>query len=369
MIDWLDFTIEVQHETIENGRYMAIEYDGEIVFESNRMRKVEGSYSSTVQVTSRSSEDFYSKAFIELGLYTGNDTGGQSSAISFFGNPVKYLQGHNVIGSDCYASYAKELVLDVLPKLGVSQSVIDECVKKIEEYNFWITRIDITEMIDLGTDKDVNAYLDMMPLTVKARGDRCDYTKSTFYVGKHSGLWTLKFYNKFKELTSRSKHHKLNSLFTDTGLLEFSRGKLRAELTLRKKQLDRLKVTHASKLKNSLRSLYKQHLEKMTMTNQIADIDALYELSDCYQATYFKWRDGQLPKHFLPKSTFYDHKKVLKAIGIDISLPPIEASERTVNIEPLHKVLEPKIVNWHDVPAELMLYVVQPLQSNHLRVA
>lgn len=369
MIDWLDFTIEVQHNTIPSGRFMSVEYDGEVVFESDRMRKVEGSYSSNIHVSSRSSSDFYSTAMLELGLYKGIDNDQQSSAISFFGNPVKYLQGHNVIGSDCIRSYASELVKDVLPKLGFPSTVITECLKKITALDFWVTRIDITEMLDFGNNQDVDNYLYMMPHTVKARGDRCDYTKSTFYVGKHSGLWTTKFYNKYKELISRSKHHRLHPELQHTALLEFSKGKLRAELTLRKKQLDRLNVSHASKLQHQLKKLYFDFMGKMTMTNQTADIDKLQTLSDRYQATYYKWRDGLMPKTFLKKATFYNHKRELLNVGIDISIPPIEQADRVADIEPLTKTLAPRVVRWQDIPKDLMPYIVQPMKTNHLQVA
>lgn len=369
MLDWLDFIIELQHPTIAHGRWMIIDEKGEVLRESDTFLKVEGSHESTMQLNSRSSIDFYSDSMIELGLYKGLDNAKQSSAIGFYGNPSKFLQGHNVIGCQCVRALAAGVVNEVFPKLGLPDSVFFEALAKIQQLDFWVTRVDITQMFDLGTNKDVDDYLYMMPLTVKARGDRCDYTKSTFYVGKHSTIWTAKFYNKYKELISASHKHRLNPDFNETGLLDFSKGKLRAEIVLRKKQLDRLSLTHASKLQPKINDLYNEFMGRMTMTNQRVNHKQLNELSPRYQATYYRWKEGDNPKSFLKKATFYNHKSALLQTGVDISKPPIPESQRVAEIEPLNKVLTPKIVRWSDIPKDLMPYIVQPIQDNHLRIA
>lgn len=358
MIDWLDFTIELQHPTIAQGRWMIIDETGEVLRESDTLRKVEGSHDSTMQVTSRASIDFYSEAMLALGLYKGRDNASESSAISFYGNPSKFLQGHNVIGIECLRALASGVVNEVFPKLGLSDAVFFEALAKIQNFDFWVTRVDITNMFEIGTDNDVNDYLYMMPLTVKARGDRCDYTKSTFYVGKHSTIWTAKFYNKYKELISLSHKHRLNPKFNETGLLEFSKGKLRAEITLRKKQLDRLGVTHASKLQPKINDLFNDFMGRMTMTNQQANIKQLNDLTPTLRNTYERWRMGDNAKSFLKRHTFYRHKNELLSLGIDISLPPIPESQRVAEIKPLNKTLAPKIVRLHDIPKDLMPFIV-----------
>lgn len=368
-IDWLDFTIELQHPTIEQGGFVLFDHMGEITRGSEIGRRVEGSYSSTIEVFSTSSKAFYSDAMLELGLYDGIDNGVQSSAIAFHGNPTKYLQGHNIIGTDCIRALASETVKDVFPKLGLSDKLMKQALAKIANYDFYVTRIDITKMFDLGTDDNVNDYIYMMPLTVKARGDRCDYTKSTFYVGKHSTIWTAKFYNKFKELMSKSKHHRLNPTFSETGLLNFSKGKLRAELTLRKKQLDNLSLSYAKCLQPKINSLFNEFMGRMTMTNQTVNEVGLANLSNAYQSTYYRWKQGDNPFSFLSRPSFYRHKSMLLTVGIDISKPPIPTEERRANVEPITKTLAPKVVSWCDIPAELMPYVVQPMKTNHLRVA
>ncbi len=369
MIDWLNFTIEVQHPTIAHGRWFVLDEFGEVLRESDTFRNVEGSYDSTMQVCSTSAMDFYSDAMLELGLWKGNDSKGQSSAISFFGNPVKYLQGHNVIGTNCIRGLVIELITDIFPKIGLPDSAFFDAILKVQSLDFWVTRIDITQMYDLGTSKDVDDYIYMLPLTVKARGDRCDYTKSTFYVGKHSTLWSLKIYNKYKELLSRSKHHRLNPAFDETGLLDFAKGKLRSEVTLRKKQIDRLKMSHASKLQGELDNLYNDFLGRLTMTNQRENHAMIAGLSPRYQATYYRWKEGGNPRSFLTKATFYNHKRELLKCGIDISNPPIPVGERVAEIEPLQKVLAPRIIRFSDIPRDLMPHLVQPYKSGNLRIA
>ncbi len=368
MIDWLNFTVEVQHPTIAQGHFCIIDEYGAVIRESETLKKIEGSYDSTIQVASTSAVNFYHQSLLELGLYKGRDDGKQSSAISFYGNPAKYLQGHNIIGCECIKTLAGELVKDVMPKLGLSDYVAEVLVK-INNLDFWVTRIDITKMFDLGSNENVENYLYMMPLTVKARGDRCDYTKGTFYVGKHSTLWSFKFYNKFRELNSKSKHHRLNINFTDTNLLDFSKGKLRAELLLRKKQLNKLSLTYAKNLQPKINKLYNEFMGRMTMTNQRANTAMLDSLGNTYKSTYYRWKEGENAKLFLKGKTFYRHKNALLEIGVDISKPPINEEERKIEVEPLTKTLQPRVVRWEDIPRDIMPYLIQPAKNNHLRVA
>ncbi len=370
MIDWLNFTIELQHETIPNGGCVVFDENGDIKRGFDIKRQIDGSHDSTIQVLSTSAFDFYSEVMIQLGLYKGSDSNGQSSAISFYGNPVKYLQGHNVIGTNCLRSLASAVIKDVFPKLGFSDSQLKFALKKIYSYDFWVTKIDITHMFDYGTHQNVENLMNTFIQTVKARGDRLSQDGNTFYIGKHSGLWSFKFYNKYNELISNSKHHKLNPKFKNTGLLAFAKGKLRAELVLRKKQLKRLNLLHASKLQGELDNLFNMFLGRFTMTNQRADKAKLQSLGIRHLNTYYRWKDGDNPKSFLSRPSFYRHRTQLLDIGIDIALPPIPDKERFAEIQPLPEVLSCKVVKWNDIPKNLMPYLIQPIKTKNLiRVA
>ncbi len=359
MIDWLDFTIELQHPRIKTGEFILTNEDDEIIRCSPTMKKIEGSYSSNVLVKSTSAISFYSECALSLGLFKGVDDREQASAISFYGNPTKFLQGHNIIGVDCIKSLVSNFIQVVFPKIGLSDYIF-QALQKVNNLDFWVTRIDITHLFNLGNNKNVEDYLYMLPLTVKARGDRCDYTKSTFYIGKHSTTWTIKIYNKYKELTSKSLKHRLNKKFENTNLLQFSNGKLRVELTLRKKELDRKKLTYAKFLQTEIHNLFIEYMGRITMTNQKPNQAKLYNLSNSVISTFYRWERGENLKSSLSKPTFYRHRKLLLDVGVDIALQPVPDSERKSNIISFVKTLEPSLVKWSDIPNDVLRYVVKP---------
>lgn len=354
MIDWLNIEVPLAHLPIRQGRRMVIDHDGVVTSEFVMFRGVEntfdeeGSYSSRVAVSSIDSD--YTVA------QTGSLPSGMVSGISVKGNPAKYLQGHNIFGISCIRSLARAVVADVLPKLGFSATDTARAVKQIDEGKYRITKIDITKMFRLGTDQDVRDYLRMMPHTVSARGDRCEFCKNTFYIGKHSGLWSLKIYNKYLEITSRSKAHRLPDFLPREDFEQFTAGQLRVELVLQKQILDRLQLTDPVLLQNKLDEVFNEFTGRITMRNQeIAEHDYV-KLSPSFQGTVEKWRAGRDLKSLMSKTTYYRHRAELLKIGIDISKPPIMAEDRTAIVHPI-KVLAPMEVV--EIPPRLQPYLLR----------
>ena len=353
MIDWLNIEVPIAHIPIKQGRRMVIDHDGAITSEFVMFRGVErefseGSYSSRVAVSSIDSD--YPAAQV------GRLPSGMVSGISVKGNPTKYLQGHNIFGISCIRTLARSVVADVLPKLGFSATDTARAVKKIDAGEYRVTKIDLTKMFRLGTDQDVRDYLRMMPFTVSARGDRCEFCKNTFYVGKHSGLWSLKIYNKFLEITSRSKSHRLPDFLPRDAFEQFTAGQLRVELVLQKQILDRLQLTNPVLLQTKLNEVFNEFTGRITMRNQeIAEHDYI-KLPSSLQGTVEKWRAGRDLKMLMSKTSYYRHRAELLKRGIDISKPPIMAEDRTAIVQPI-KVLAPMEVV--EIPQNLQPYLLK----------
>lgn len=356
MIDWLDVEIAFQHRPIQQGRRIILSPDGDIQFQSPILRSVEndfdseGSYSSSIAVSSI--ENDYLADFFKGYRQDGNKAYG----LSIKGNPTKYLQGHNIFGIDCIRTLLIRTIKDIFPKLGFSEFEQHLVINSIHNWRFAVTRIDITKMFNLGSDAAVNEYLQMLPRTVKARGDRTDFVKNTFYIGRNSGLWSFKFYNKFKEISSASKKHKLPDFLPET-LKDFVRGQLRAELVLRKKALNRLNMTYSPQiLQAEINNLFNAYAERMEMKNQtISDID-MSNLSAAYLGTIMLWKQGKHMKSVLTHDTYYRHRRKLLELGIDIAKPPIALDERIAIVKPL-KVLAPKEIT--QIPVEFVPYQVK----------
>lgn len=355
MIDWLDVEIPFQHRPIEQGRRIILSPDGEIQFQSPILRSVEndfdseGSYCASIAVSSIDND------YVAGHFYSYRQTD-KVYGISIKGNPTKYLQGHNIFGISCIRSLLIATIKDIFPKLGFSDFEQASIISSIKNWRFAVTRIDITKMFNLGSDAAVNEYLQMLPRTVKARGDRTDFVKNTFYIGRNSGLWAFKFYNKFKEINSVSKKHKLPD-FLPEQLKDFVCGQLRAELVLRKKMLDRLNLTKQPQhLQTEIDNLFNAFAGKMEMKNQTINSIDYSELSCVYLKTIKLWKDGKHLKSELPHNTFYRHRRKLLELGIDIAKPPIALDERIAIVKPL-KVLAPKEIT--QIPQEFVPYQVK----------
>ena len=354
MIDWLNIEVPFAHRPIAQGRRLVIDHDGTITSDFVQLRAVEkeheGSYSTRIAVSSIDTD--YTVG--ECGVLDAGS--GLVSGLSVKGNPIKYLQGHNIFGPSCIKTLARAVVADVLPKLGFSTFDVARCLVAIEEGRYRVTKIDITKMFRLGSDADVDAYLQMMRHTVSARGDRCEFCKNTFYVGKHSGLWSFKFYNKLREISSRAKAHRLPDFLPRDAFFEFTTGLLRAELVLHAQILNRLNLTDPQKLQNQLDALFNEFAGRLTMKNQaITDVDIL-KLSRAYQATLAMWREGRSLKSELPRETYYRHRRKFLELGIDIGKRPIRVEDKIAEILPL-KVLAPQEVT--EIPVELQPYLLK----------
>lgn len=347
MIDWLTAAIPLHHKPIPTGRRLHIDANGELISDfvlSGCVENEEGSYSSKLLVSS--SSDFYSHYF--------KHEEGYCSSFVISGNPAKFLQGHNCFGIECIRSLLIRTIERIAPQLPFNHFQIQQLIRAVKCWAFRVTRIDITRSFDLGSNEAVNKYLRMLQFVADTRGNRCEFTKNTFYVGKNSGLWSVKFYNKFVEITSRSKAHRLPVELTQSGITEFIHGKLRIELVLRKQQIDRLGLLSVSDLQDKLDSIYNDFLGRIVMKNQQNEFD-YKKLKEHYQRTYLLWKNGEDVSSFMERATFYRHAKFFREYGINLKKPPIPDTHREALIRPL-PLLIPKAVS---VPENLSKYQVK----------
>lgn len=79
MIDWITATIECDHDPdkVQSGYVISLDSKGQSEWVVNKALSVEGSHSTKIQI----------KSLTDTKLYIS-------------GNPVKFLQGHNLFGTD-----------------------------------------------------------------------------------------------------------------------------------------------------------------------------------------------------------------------------------------------------------------------------
>jgi II/X family phage/plasmid replication protein len=326
MIDWFRGEIDFLHEPIPAGRVLSIEPDGSIAWECVRSIDCRSSHETGLKVKS-----------------TGGNGQGMATALMVDGNLCKFLQGHNVFGSRdlnglLLLAFRKVYELHADHLRGCSG--LAETEAKIGQGAYKIKMIDINQLYDVGNDASVEAWLHAAEMRARSRHGRSTRDKGTVYLGKSSRRWAFKFYNKAREMFAKGKSHQLPDCLQNVGLETFIQGKLRAELRLFSKGLEKHGITHGHHLTPALiNHLFNTYLGKIDMTTQATLIDEqLLRMPRTLQGSYQLWRQGADLRQLLPKPTFYRHRRGLLVYGIDIAA--MHLSPESNNIVPLMRIIE-----------------------------
>ncbi|EIC2966488.1 TPA: hypothetical protein KDY56_004587, partial [Vibrio parahaemolyticus] len=308
-------------ECLNGGNVISTTPDGEIEYTLDKHLKVDGSHDTRLLIRTEPARlpDLPQLRNIWI--------------LSVSGNPVKWFQGHNIFGTSDLCNLVYELFDSLAKKFGKEQP--DFIREGIREGQYTISRIDINGMFELGSRLDVLSWLSALERTARTRHGTAVAKGNTVYFGKNSERWSIKFYSKGQEIES----HKLPAPLQLTSLPDFANNKLRAELTLRSKELVKLGLNVGSSWFNiDIWEVYKEYLGRVEMSDQKPIDDITLKLPRHLGLTYLSWKEGYCLKTTLPKRTFYRHRRELLEFGIDISIP--NAKEPTSNVVPLNRVIE-----------------------------
>jgi hypothetical protein len=301
MLDWFAGYVGYDASQIALGRFYEADAEGAMVRERDRWETAQGSFASTVQITRATATDDMMRAARELPFHLGSN-----QVLKISGNPVKYLQGHNVTGPSVsmlgpvLQAFARALPerlrpsdCDVLALPVVQRSVVD-----------------VNTLVDLGSHQAVHDWLLLAETKGRSRHGRAINSDGTVYFGQHSTRWAMKMYCKHCEL---QKHPCADrELFVD--LLEWTRTFLRIEL-----RLFRPELKHRGTLTEAVIWEFFAKLELNTMRVQTYS-EAKGVLPTKMKLVLAGWYSGTDMKSFLPDRTFYRHRKEILAVtGIDIA--------------------------------------------------
>jgi II/X family phage/plasmid replication protein len=329
MIDWFRGQIDILHQPIPTGSVMSVEPDGSLAWESVKKLEVRSSHQTSVRIRS-----------------TGGDGTGLATSLQIDGNLVKFLQGHNVFGStdlNALLSETMKKILSITPIIENDFS-LKTMFSKIQRGDYLVNMFDLNRMFDLDNDESVESTLHALEMRARSRSGRATRDKGTIYLAKNSRRWAVKFYNKHREMNARG--HKLPPSFLESGLNEFSIGKLRCEFRFHSLELKNMGVTHGYHITQKfLNDLFINYLGRIEMnTNAILHDTALLNIPRPIQSSYYLWRSGVSLKDMLAKNTFYRHRRLLLEHDIDITCPPTEIGAKN-NVIPIFKILEAKPVS------------------------
>ena len=318
MIDWVTAIIPCHHDDkVYGGTVASITSDGEIEWQVEKKQQIRGSYESSISIKSL-----------------------DPKTILLDGNPAKWLQGHNIFGSDYLIGLVKVLMHKLIPLLKLTPTDYDLACWHNGIYQ--LKRVDCTAMWELPRRVDVRAWLRAAEMQSKSRHGRPVTTGGTLYFGKNSRRWSIKFYAKGDEIAA--KGHKLPfEIDLRDKLIELADNKLRGELTLRSIQLKEKQLSVAAQWDESTPlKLLIQYIESLNMSDQFSITPVSLEgLPSRLIAVYTLWKEGIDIRAMFPKASFYRYRSDLLKQGIDIA---IRQPSKPDNVIPLVRVLRPEAI-------------------------
>jgi II/X family phage/plasmid replication protein len=328
MIDWLSGKAYFLHteEHLPSGKVVSISPDGEKEWQITKRIQVKGSYDSSFTLRTDTSSQ------TAPGVFT---------KIEFSGNPVKFIQGHNIWGSQDLTGLAYEALTKALSSLGLKMDPLEDSM--LFNGDFSLSRVDINNMYSMGSLESVNQWLHSAEFSARTRMGKGHFSGNTLYFQKKSTRWSLKFYSKFLEL--KAIGHQLPKEFLKAkSFHDYAFDKLRAELTLRTKELKKLGLDKGSSWgDNEHVDVFQDYMSRLDMSEQKVLDNLVLELPTAFRSTYLMWKEGYDIKSLLPKNTFYRHRRFLLERGVDISIP---SGNKLNNVIPLMRVIEA-------IPAEI----------------
>lgn len=295
MIDWLTFrAITAPHDPLANGAVMKFDREQNTEWISPARLPLIGSYDASITVRS------LDRCMVEIS-----------------GNPAKFLQGHNLWGSDFVPGLAAAMCDQVEGIAGLE-------VRDVRS----LSRVDVAGLVDVGSPEMVGELIRALGAagTLRHRGKAQLMQEGTVYWGKHSRRWALKVYDKQREVLSTK------SVFDPATVAAVASGKLRVELVLRGMELKALDLRTLEQWSTvDPMRLLADFLETLELPDQSPRLDVA-GLPRHLRAPFMQWAQGDDLRALYPKPTFYRYRRALLEWSVDISVPPAEPMTHTNEI-------------------------------------
>ena len=320
MIDWVTCILPCDHDHTKlfAGQVASISSAGVIEWTVEKDKDVEGSHSSNSKIRSMTDK-----------------------TIRISGNPAKWLQGHNIFGTDDLVYLVNKFFTELLLKNGLELGLSPDCfqLERIRLGAYQLLRVDINHSWLLDSRSSVLAWLRAAGncARLKRRGAG-QYASETLYFGKSSRRWAVKCYSKGHEINA--KGHKLPKELQIPELLDFAEKALRIELVMRSMGLKYLNLDTAKDWSKDLPKvlLFQLVLDDLEMSDNMPLPDeVLKTIPPRLRHIYVLWKDGEDLRQSYSKAQFYRYRKAMLQYGIDISL--IQEKEKS-NVIPLIRYLE-----------------------------
>ena len=336
MIDWITAKVPFVHPVpIEGGSVLCVDQDGSLQWKKDRFRELEGSWESTSVAKTHFRTD-HAREF------------GMCREVWISGNPAKFLQGHNLFGSNNLPAVAPLFFRAVIESLGFVVDELSEHRWLAGDYE--LDRVDVAEMLDVGGVHEVGDALSCLAhqSTYVKRG-RGVISGGTVSWGKRSARNTVfKAYDKYREITGPKSHQLPEGLPHRGDLHDYALGKLRVELEAHARYLDKHGLRDGRNWHADTACIHwDTAMANLTISGQMPITpDLLKQLPKKLQKTYMQWETGRDLRTWMSYATYKRHRAELLAYGVDIGQVYVEAQKpRMVS---LASVITPRLAS---VPA------------------
>jgi II/X family phage/plasmid replication protein len=275
------------------------------------------------------------------------------NTVEISGNPAKFLQGHNVFGTNDL----KYLVAKIIDKL----CMIDELQLKptdieydnIQNGVYHLSRVDVNEHFSFPSAQIARSWLRAAgnSANMKFRGAGL-FKEGTLYFTPQSRRFVPKIYFKFDEINSKDKSHRLpDELLQIPELVEYAEKSLRFEIKILSTQLKEWCLHLGCNWDASTATMLinDQFISKLQLSaNMALDQSILETLPKTLTPVYALWEQGQDLRRFYSKAQFYKRRKQLLEYGVDISILK-DSNSKQSNVVPMIRYLEAVpmgIPNW-----------------------
>ena len=324
MIDWVTgkFCITHNPEVLRSGQ-------------SIRTKIVDGVETIEYDIANRLSVKGSHDATITIRSHTDN-------TVEISGNPAKFLQGHNVFGTNDL----KYLVAKMIDKL----CMIDELELKptdieyenIQEGKYHLSRVDVNEHFAFPSAQVARAWLRAAgnSANMKFRGAGLFKEGTLYFEGKR---YIPKIYFKYDEINSKDKSHRLpDELLQIPELIEYAEKSLRFEIKILSTQLKdwMLHLGCNWDADTATMLINDQFISKLQLSaNMPIENEVIESLPKNLRLTYTAWINGEDLRQVLSRPTFYRYRTRLMEYGIDISIVKDIEKEQS-NVVPMIRYLE-----------------------------
>lgn len=260
---------------------------------------------------------------------------GNGSHLVISGNPAKFLQGHNIFGSNDLQGLCRDLFALVTKELNITVSGKDQ--QAISAGRYSLSRVDLASNFRLSSREMVTKTIREIEWHWRELGfNVSNYGDKTVYRNQYSKVEATKFYNKRREINANPlPEHILGSQACNL-LRKYAENFLRVEFTLRSPALKKLGLHKGLEWSIAkTQALIREKIASQALQREVKQFVLPSEYSQLkpeLRQIYHLWLQGNDLRLLFEERTLHRRRKSLEKFNIDIKHPPSPYRISTVSL-------------------------------------